>query len=452
MKEVIKNKEDDDITLVREFRDDFKKMIDKSKIKKLVVIIDDLDRCTHERIIENLEAIKLFLNVEKTAFIIGADPRIVRHAIEYRYKTEQRGFKNDSEDKNDRLVNDYLEKLIQIPYTLPRLSDNEVETYMTLLFSKKELTTSYAPVLTAFTEFRQKNRYGVFGFADIQHLLTEEEKKQLAGSISLIASLSSVITQGLNGNPRQIKRFLNTFTLRLRLATIASIPDFRIDVLAKLMVLEYTFPKLFAELHSWQESQNGESKELLELETSAAKGQAPVNKEKYNSFWQDPQVIKWLSLEPKLSAVDLRDYFWIARDQLFSSLSGSSLIPPHIRSLFKSLVSPGSDSILKTQVTKEVLPLSSPHLSSLFSLLEKELIKNPDNTNLHKAYIECMAQNTPNSIDSYKKAIAQIGDHNAIPFSLQPVFVLAKRSNSEIEEIEKIFKPDSQIFKRFKNI
>ena len=34
----------------------------------------------------NLEAIKLFLNVENTAFVIGADPRIVRHAVAWKYK------------------------------------------------------------------------------------------------------------------------------------------------------------------------------------------------------------------------------------------------------------------------------------------------------------------------------------------------------------------------------
>ena len=108
--------------IVREFRDDFKEMIDKSEIKKLVVIIDDLDRCTPDRLIENLEAIKLFLNVEKTAFVIGADPRIVRHAIEHRYKTDSIENADDPDSRNKRIVSDYLEKLIQIPYYLPQVN------------------------------------------------------------------------------------------------------------------------------------------------------------------------------------------------------------------------------------------------------------------------------------------------------------------------------------------
>lgn len=106
---IIKKNEEDEITMVREFRDDFKKMLDKSKIEKLVVIIDDLDRCTPDRLIENLEAIKLFLNVDKTAFVIGADPRIVRHAIELRYKTDGIENSSDVESRNERIVSDYLE-------------------------------------------------------------------------------------------------------------------------------------------------------------------------------------------------------------------------------------------------------------------------------------------------------------------------------------------------------
>jgi predicted KAP-like P-loop ATPase len=66
---------------VRTFRERFSQMLQESDISSLVILIDDLDRCSPQRIIDNLEAIKLFLSVERTAFVIGADPRIVEHAI-----------------------------------------------------------------------------------------------------------------------------------------------------------------------------------------------------------------------------------------------------------------------------------------------------------------------------------------------------------------------------------
>jgi predicted KAP-like P-loop ATPase len=63
---------------IREFRKDFEKLLKETKLKTLVVIIDDLDRCMPDTIIETLEAIKLFLFVPHTAFILGADERLVK--------------------------------------------------------------------------------------------------------------------------------------------------------------------------------------------------------------------------------------------------------------------------------------------------------------------------------------------------------------------------------------
>lgn len=330
---IIKKDEADEITMVREFRDDFKKMLDKSKIEKLVVIIDDLDRCTPDRLIENLEAIKLFLNVDKTAFVIGADPRIVRHAIELRYKTDGIENSSDVESRNERIVSDYLEKLIQVPYYLPKLTDNEVETYLSLLFCQKELGSDFNKVLEAFCTARENNRYDVFGLGDIDSILNPEEKSKLTNSVSIIASLAPIITEGLKGNPRQIKRFLNTYSLRDRLVRVAKIADFKMDILAKLMVLEYSSQSLFRQIYEWQSSQKGESKELKELESLASKNSIEIIKEKYSADWGTDKTIKWLNAEPKLTDIDLRDYYWITRDQLTTSISGSSLVSPHIRSL-----------------------------------------------------------------------------------------------------------------------
>jgi predicted KAP-like P-loop ATPase len=446
--EITKEHQEDDSTLVREFRDDFKQMIDKSEIKKLVVIIDDLDRCTPERIIENLEAIKLFLNVEKTAFVIGADPRIVRHAIEYRYKTDKIENSTDPNSRNERIVSDYLEKLIQVPYNLPKLSDHEVETYMTLLFCKKELDSSFDKILDGFYKYRTTNRYGAFGFGDIRALISEPEQQKLNESISLIASLSSIITEGLNGNPRQIKRFLNTFTLRKRLVEVAKLVEFKIDILAKLMVLEYSNQGLFKKLYNWQTTQNGEPKEIKELE-DLVDTDLNALKDSYPE-WATEKLIRWLKVEPKLSGLDLRDYYWISRDQLSDSISGSSLVPTHIKSLCKKLVDHGSGTILTNTVKVEVLKTTESDLNTLLSLLEKELLKAPDSDKIHKVFIELMAQKTQGSIQSYSRVIKQI-DHDKIPFSLRHELLQAKSKNNDVQGVIKLFKPASQIGKALKD-
>lgn len=199
--------------MVRQFRQDFKELLDEAKIQKLIILIDDLDRCLPDRIIDNLEAIKLFLNVENTAFVIGADPRIVRDAIRHRYKEL---ISRDENSENGRVVIDYLEKLIQIPYTLPKLSDSEVETYITLLFCEDLLENGELnAVHNAFKEFRGKDRYSIFGVEQVTASITDKNTiKKLKEQIGLISRLSPLIAGNLDGNPRQIKRFLNTFMLR----------------------------------------------------------------------------------------------------------------------------------------------------------------------------------------------------------------------------------------------
>ena len=156
---------------VRSFRERFAEMLRDCKIESLVILIDDLDRCSPERIIENLEAIKLFLNVEHTAFVIGADRRIVRHAIEWRY--QQNGNLPDLDaETREQLVKDYLEKLIQIPYRLPRLSPAEIESYMTLLFCQRHLPEPECQLCRDACDLqRSTNRYGVFGYGAVKDAL-----------------------------------------------------------------------------------------------------------------------------------------------------------------------------------------------------------------------------------------------------------------------------------------
>ncbi|PZO26591.1 MAG: NTPase [Flavobacteriaceae bacterium] len=443
---IIKKNEEDEITMVREFRDDFKKMLDKSKIEKLVVIIDDLDRCTPDRLIENLEAIKLFLNVDKTAFVIGADPRIVRHAIELRYKTDGIENSSDVESRNERIVSDYLEKLIQVPYYLPKLTDNEVETYLSLLFCQKELGNDFSKVLEAFCKARENNRYDVFGLGDIDAILKPEEKSKLTSSVSIIASLAPIITEGLKGNPRQIKRFLNTYSLRDRLVRVAKISDFKMDILAKLMVLEYSSQSLFRQIYEWQSSQKGEPKEIKELESLASKNSIEIIKEKYSADWGSDKTIKWLNAEPKLTDIDLRDYYWITRDQLTTSISGSSLVSPHIRSLVKKLIEPVAGTALTRTVGNEIKDrLSEGDYETLISLLEKELTKAPERAEIHEAFIELISQKCPHVIDAYTRVINKV-DNKKIPFSLAQNLKLIESKNVEVKKLYKVFKKDSQIF------
>lgn len=391
--------------MVRQFRQDFKELLDEAKIQKLIILIDDLDRCLPDRIIDNLEAIKLFLNVENTAFVIGADPRIVRDAIRHRYKEL---ISRDENSENGRVVIDYLEKLIQIPYPLPKLSDSEVETYITLLFCEDLLENDELnAVHNAFKEFRGKDRYSIFGVEQVTESITDKNTiKKLKEQIGLISRLSPLIAGNLDGNPRQIKRFLNTFMLRKKLAEVAQIADFRDDILAKLMILEYAEPNLFTELYGWQAQNRGYAPLLKEFEKK--KVGEEITKEDKPAKWNTQKVRTWLDSEPYLASVDLRDYFWISRDRL-NSIS-TVMTPPIVKTILNALmVKTQGDNVINRKIEDDVLTLNDTLQHELYRQLAKraEMNKN-ERTQILKLF-ESMLAKSCNCIEEIRNLYLSIG-------------------------------------------
>lgn len=393
-KEEVKNS----ANAVADFRKDFSELLAATNFKRLVVIIDDLDRCSPERIIENLEAIKLFLNVPKTAFIIGADPRIVKYAIEHKYKNNK-----EIEVDNNRIVIDYLEKLIQLPYSLPRLSESEVETYISMLICKKEVgDEKFTGVLSEFGKYKEKNKYSAFGLSNFEGILEAEDFQKVKGNVITIPSLVPLITNSLYGNPRQIKRFLNTYTIRKRLALVASLQSFNDAVLAKMMILEYSEPKLFKKLFEWQTVQDGVPKEITDIEAICKERgiEDIISEIKDSDFkeWSKPKIIKWFQIEPLLSGIDLRDYYWIARDKLENSITATSMIPPVVRALYNELLPDNMTvAVTKSLLTDKYLVFNDIEKDAFFNLLSSNLKRNPQQKRLYDIFnvmVENKIENT----------------------------------------------------------
>jgi predicted KAP-like P-loop ATPase len=370
-----KAKEEEHASNVRTFRERFSKLLVDSDIKTLVVLIDDLDRCSPERVIENLEAIKLFLSVPSTAFVIGADPRIVEHAIRLRY-TERAGGEETVENK--RLVKDYLEKVIQIPYRLPRLSSSEIETYMSLLFCGLYLGKNDSDRCIAQSHReRTANRYSAFGFAKVKETLGKEPNGSLSESLIFSATAAPLIAKGLEGNPRQVKRFLNAFILRKKLAEVAKLSHIKDDVLVKLMILEYTDDGLFKDLFAKQASQAGLPLELAALE-KADSDESAYNEASKDLIkgWRDDATRKWIALEPALANVDLRDYFWIARDKLDATFAGLSMVSPLTRAVLADLLS--GVTVQRNTGLETAKQLGGDELKMLYELLDQAIMRQPD--------------------------------------------------------------------------
>jgi hypothetical protein len=118
--------------LVSTIRRDFSKLsqllkgpsLDKTHrpIERIVLYVDDLDRCPAERVGEVLQAVHLLLAFDLFIVVVGVDPRWVAHALEEIYPAFKASHPVDGSPVQAEnwitTPQNYLEKIFQIPYSL----------------------------------------------------------------------------------------------------------------------------------------------------------------------------------------------------------------------------------------------------------------------------------------------------------------------------------------------
>lgn len=364
---------------VTSFRKLFESIIKDAQFKSVIVYIDDLDRCSGERMIDCIEAIKLFLNVEHTAFVLGADERMVELAIKEHYPVQ---------DRNKSVIyspfSDYLEKLIQIPYRLPRLSFGEQATYIMFLLLKSKYPNYFDGVLAKYYEFKDKEPFKIYTYKQFKLDLNG----QSIPDVEKLLEIVPMMNRFLNGTPRQLKRFLNTFDLRLRMVKVASMREINEIILAKLMLLEYNFKyqKLFESLYGMQQTNQGTIKDIDKVESNARQNKN-LDDKRWEEWADDKLVWEWLKVEPSLMGVNLAPYFWIARDSLKNSVPVENLVSNSVRLLFQNLLHKQSARVVKSVLQEEMVKFDETERQMLILLLNQELIKDPNNKQVVQLFL-----------------------------------------------------------------
>ena len=173
------------------------------------------------------------------------------------------------------------------------------------------------------------------------------------------------------------------------------------------MILEYAHSKEFRNLFDWQQSQDGFPKEIEDWENLVIKvigdNENDENVEIPEATWNIKSVKRWLAMEPKLSDIDLRDYFWIARDRLESTLSATALISPVVRLAFSDIIS-NNPSLIGSSI-KTVQSFKEEERVSFLDLLETHIKRHPDEKVGHDAFIKLIKKNVQGSVASYLNAL-----------------------------------------------
>ncbi len=316
------------------FERDFEQLLARVEVDAVVVFIDDLDRCSSEKVVETFETIKLFLNTPRCTFIIGADPKRIEEAV------------GDVYGANHQTRRDYLEKIVHLPFQIPEQGLRDIQCYVGLLVLQRHLEpdlwqellghrpTLYASsttVLEALKAWLTENRARV-----------GEEFEEAAKDLERVLSQTSTLARGLRGNPRQIKRFLNILVLREQLAAANSL---EIDhaILIKLAVLEYTWRDFFEAVVESVDPATGRSEFLKELvERSTEELNASQDSALLTGATKQPGLITFLKSDPRLPAdLNLTPYLFLAQTSFgTSSQTGLATIDQVVTGLVERIASP----------------------------------------------------------------------------------------------------------------
>lgn len=310
-------KDDKTRTEIKNFREEFKQLLQKSNVENVVVFIDELDRCLPDTVLEVFEAMRLFLFVEGMSFVIGADERLIQYSIKSKYK--------EVPGNNLDIGKEYLEKVIQYPLYIPQLTRAEVNQYLACLLLRETLTENqFKEILSIIYTLAPNQDFLMEQISDKAPDIAESCKKDMA----LARQISSVLAPSINGNPRQCKRFLNTLYMRLKLAKARNVALDK-NILAKLMLAEYFNPEFFKAVTK------PENRELFK---AFEKGEE-LNDDNPFAVWKEKDwVKKWMQNGTRLDEEKLDKYVYFADVKNRYGQSSLDMLSPTARKCYEQLV------------------------------------------------------------------------------------------------------------------
>ncbi|WP_087509729.1 KAP family P-loop NTPase fold protein [Cellulomonas iranensis] len=163
--------------------------------KRIVVLIDDLDRCPPDAIVQVLEAVHVLTDVQGFVFVMALDYAVLIKAVKERYATTDAPL--------------FVEKIVQIPFWIPEVDRSE------------QVISDIVPNWD-------------------ESLGLDEPAKRV---------LQDVVHLALRTNPRQVKRLVNSMMIAQRILGEETSTHVDNSLLLAMIGLQLRWPEDFKALH-----------------------------------------------------------------------------------------------------------------------------------------------------------------------------------------------------------
>jgi len=314
----------------------------------LVVFVDDLDRCAPYKVAEVVEAINLFLcgDYPNCIFVLGMEPGMAAAALEVANKDVIQKAKDLGLMDRAALVGwRFMEKIVQLPIMIPPPTEAGSRGYvgsLTGLVAEAPDVTMFmagsGPIAPIVAPHSRPSRHGAGEEAKVQRYIEKIGLAQGASEVAkrgidmvaqapveerwaareagnrvygqalserdpAMAEFAHVVARLVNGNPRQIKRYVNVFrfysTLRhsFRLEGSVRNEDLPSDkVLAKFVALSIQWPHAVDCMRVLVEGAEGKKVSLLkrlETESRGLSGDSATADEAWKKVVDELKLPSW---------------------------------------------------------------------------------------------------------------------------------------------------------------
>lgn len=281
------------IESISEFEKRFEDFVDSCNIERLIIFIDDLDRCKMKATVDILETIKLLLDSKKCVYVLGLDYERVCEAVSKR-------FAESSQD----VAEDYLDKIIQLSFHIPRRSEDDMKLYLRYLYALEYLKKENLQDFTRDMRKKEMNMDTEF----LKCLKTYTETFSM-DKYKALTEHDLLIIRENEFNPRKLKRFLNIYEMRRSLSKVLGL-NLENEYLVKFLLLQAKYADFYRDLENYPGLLR-QIRDILSL-TEEERKERLAKSDLLKKYYSDNELLRFLRDVP-FKDVDPRPYLRIAQ-------------------------------------------------------------------------------------------------------------------------------------------